>query len=202
MQAAAAPVGKAALANILGWTRPKLDRRLKTDAGFPVLKRGDQSGGWEFDPAAVKTHLGIGRKAAKKPAPAPAAPVDQAQLRDQVATPPALAVPSAPVPKPRRSAHHEGEATARQRKDAADAALRENKLRIENAELVVAAEQRALLAQVIASIGNDLDAIPDEVAKILECEDKTPVIRELVDKIRIRMVQNAQPLLNEPPADD
>jgi phage terminase Nu1 subunit (DNA packaging protein) len=201
MQAAAEPVGKAALASILGWSRPTLDRRLKSDAGFPVVSRGDQSGGWKFDLAAVKAHLGIEpAKPAKKVSKAAPA-IDVAQLRDAVAQPPA-SVPSPAAASARRSAHHQGEATAKQRKDAADAALRENKLRVENAELIVAAEQRTLLAQLIASIGNDLDAIPDEAAKVLNCEDKAPVLRDLIDKVRIRMVQNAQPLLIEPPVDD
>jgi hypothetical protein len=51
----------------------------------------------------------------------------------------------------RKTAHHQGEATARQRKDAADAALRENKLKIENGELVEKSQLRQDLADLFAS---------------------------------------------------
>jgi phage terminase Nu1 subunit (DNA packaging protein) len=62
MEAVASTVGKAALAQILGWTRPKLDRRLQSDAAFPVVQQGNQAGGWAFNPDAVKSYLGIGPK--------------------------------------------------------------------------------------------------------------------------------------------
>lgn len=200
MEAVASTVGKAALAQILGWTRPKLDRRLQSDAAFPVVERGDQSGGWKFDPAKVKSHLGIGpAKAPKRSKASPPPAVDQAQLRDAVALPAPSVAPT--VKQSRRSAHHEGEATARQRKDAADAAQKEDNLAKSRKELVVRGEQRQLLAMVFASMGNDLDAVPDEIAKLLNCPDQVPAIRDLIDKIRIRLVRNADPILSEPPAD-
>jgi hypothetical protein len=97
----------------------------------------------------------------------------------------------------RKSAHHQGEATARQRKDAADAALRENKLKVENGELVDRGEQRQKLAMVIASFGNDLDALPDAIAQLLSLPDEVPRIRDLIDKVRIQMVANASGLLSD-----
>lgn len=50
-------VGKKQLADELGWSRGRLDRRLEEDATFPILTRGDQAGGWSFDLAAVLKHL-------------------------------------------------------------------------------------------------------------------------------------------------
>jgi hypothetical protein len=35
----------------------KLDRRLDEDADFPVVSRGTQAGGWQFDLEAVKAYL-------------------------------------------------------------------------------------------------------------------------------------------------
>lgn len=186
---AAQTVGKSGLAAAIGWTRPTLDRRLKSDPNFPVKKRGNQAGGWEFDPVAVRAYLGG----------EPAAPaIDQAQLRDAI-KPPELPPPSvAPtVRQPRRSQHHQGEATARQRKDAADAALRENKLKVENGELVDRGQLRQDLSQVIASLGEDMDALPEEIAKAFNRPDDAPQIREVIDKVRTRMVARASKFLTD-----
>jgi hypothetical protein len=198
MEAVASTVGKAALAQILGWTRPKLDRRLQSDAAFPVVQQGNQAGGWAFDPDAVKSYLGIGPKKPAKKSAAKAPAVDKAQLRDAVA-PPAPQPSVAPtVRQPaRKTAHHQGEATARQRKDAADAALRENKLKLENGELVEKSKLRQDLADVFASLGNDLDGLPEAIATMLGLPDEMPRIRDLLDKARTRMVANAAPLLTD-----
>ena len=194
--APAPPIGKAQLAAELSWSRPKLDRRLESDGAFPVVSRGDQSGGWKFDLAQVQAHLGIGSpaKSKKKSAPAAAPVLDQAQLRDTVKPPTPVATPASPVGA-RRSAHHSGEATARQRKDAADAALRENKLRQENGELVDRSEMRQVLAGIFISLGSDLDGLPEQIAKVLDLPDSAPVIRDLIDKARTEMVARAAPLL-------
>src|SRR5581483_1798077 len=118
------------------------DRRLKEDKFFPVVSRGDQSGGWQFDKHAVVRYL-------NGDAPAPKAKgIDLAQLRDAVKKPasrtkgidPAAEETAVQVvdalkgassnerkpngrAQPRASAYHSGEASARQRKDEADAAL-------------------------------------------------------------------------------
>lgn len=201
MTAAAQPVGKAALAQSLSWSRPKLDRRLSEDPHFPVLSRGNQAGGWQFDEAAVRRYLNGGAakagpaKEKSKPSPPPA--IDRAQLRDAVAppAPPTPAVPVRPAAPGRRSAHHHGEATARQRKDNAEASLRENKLRIENGELVDRGELRQELATIFAALGSDLDGLPEAIAKLLDLPDEVPRIRDLIDKVRTQMVSNASGLL-------
>lgn len=51
-------VGKKELAKILGWSRPKLDRRLRRDANFPIVERGNQREHWSFDVVAVRAHVG------------------------------------------------------------------------------------------------------------------------------------------------
>jgi hypothetical protein len=204
MAAASAPardgmarIGKKELALALGWARTTLDRRLASDAKFPVESRGDQAGGWAFDLAKVRRYLNgeaPAPVASVKPAKKPPV-IDRAQLRDAVALPPPSAART--VSQPRRSAHHQGEATARQRKDAADAALRENKLKIENGDLVEKSQLRQDLADVFAALGNDLDALPEQIANLLGLPDEMPRIRELLDKARTRMVANAAPLLTD-----
>jgi phage terminase Nu1 subunit (DNA packaging protein) len=56
-------LGKAELAQALGWSRPRLDRRLAADPYFPIVTQGDGTGGWEFDLEAVKAHLAETEKA-------------------------------------------------------------------------------------------------------------------------------------------
>ncbi|MBN3848360.1 hypothetical protein G3N58_16200 [Paraburkholderia sp. Ac-20342] len=50
-------IDKKQLCEALGWSRPRLDRRLAEDADFPVLRRGNRGGGWRFDLGAVIAHL-------------------------------------------------------------------------------------------------------------------------------------------------
>lgn len=50
-------MGKKELCEALGWSRPRLDRRLAEDADFPVLQRGNRGGGWRFELATVIGHL-------------------------------------------------------------------------------------------------------------------------------------------------
>ncbi len=161
-------VGKAELASLLGWSRPRLDRRLLTDPSFPVVRRGDQAGGWGFDPAAVQAYLG-----GEEPAP-PAAPVaspppaiDQAQLRAAVA-PPAAKPVAAPGQPLRRSAHHEGEATARQRKGVAQANLLEDKLALERGELLLRDDVERAATDLCATMRQQIDAMPERLVK--ECD--------------------------------
>lgn len=54
---AGSPIGKQQLCVTLGWSRARLDRRIESDPGFPVLQRGTRGGGWLFDVSAVKTHI-------------------------------------------------------------------------------------------------------------------------------------------------
>lgn len=158
-------IGKAELAKALGWSRPRLDRRLETDRHFPVANRSP----WQFDLAAVKAYLDP-----------PAVPsigqiIDRAQLAD-------LVKPPAPAPP---SARHRGEATARQRKDEADAQLKELKLQQQKDQLVSRAEVTAAVATMLTVLGKSLDGLPDAICRMLGLPDAAnPVIREQVDDMR------------------
>lgn len=199
-----AAVGKKELAAELGWSRPRLDRRLNEDPAFPVLSRGDQAGGWRFDVAAVRRHLGTvppseaaSATRAGKPerrTTAPAA-IDEAQLRDAVKPAPPATAEAFPR-RDRRSAHHQGEATARQRKDLADALLREDKLGRERGELVARGELRQLLSATVAQLSRDLDALPETIVRDFALPDAAiPAIRQAIDKARADMVRRLAGLL-------
>lgn len=148
-----APVGKAQLAQRLGWSRPTLDRRLKEDPAFPVISRGTQAGGWSFDPAAVEAHL----SGAAPPDADAAVPTDDA-------TPPVGAAAEGPR-FPVARATHQGEATARQRKDLAEAQRLEDRLKRERGELVPAADMKDVLSLVLVELRTSLLGIPDAVVK-------------------------------------
>jgi hypothetical protein len=190
-------VGKSELAEHLGWSRPRLDRELGRNPNFPCISRGDQSGGWKFDLKAVDGYLagGTSRKPERKP---PA--IDTRQLRDVVAPPlPAPRRTEVPQPAPRRSAHHSGEATARQRKDEADAALREDKLKVLRGELVDKGEMQQKLADVMAGLAHDLDMLPEQIVKVGGLpEDAAPGLRAMIDQIRTDMVRRAEGILPVP----
>ena len=196
MQPSAEIVGKKALAAHLGWARTTLDRRLKTDPKFPARSRGDQSGGWEFFIPEVDEYLGE-RPSAAPPVPTkstkPAPPIDKAQLRDAVA--PALPKTEVLAP-PRRSAHHRGEATARQRKDEADASLREDKLRQNRGELVDLSELRQVLFDVVSRLNQRLEALPDKMQEVTQAPDEAlPGFRAFADDLRRDLHKDLQPLL-------
>lgn len=215
MGAAAAPkamgqtiVGKKALCEAIGWTRPKLDRRLLSDRSFPVRHRGDNTGGWEFCVEDVQAYLAG--------APIPAAPpaIDPAQLRDAVAPPapqPAAAVAAHPggaalpryTPAPgRRSAHHEGEASARQRKDDAQAALLEIKLAVERGEYIPRAEVEAVAGEVFMLLAGELDALPEDVLKVIgvpASDEMVERLRKRLDEMRFTLHQKLAPLLDPAP---
>jgi len=177
-------VGKKELAAALEWSRPTLDKRLKTDPKFPVVRRGDQSGGWAFSIEQVRSYLAGGKPKA----------IDPAQLRDVVKAP----LPEKPT---RRSAHHEGEATARQRKDDADAGLREIKLAQLRGEVIDREEIRQVFSEAFAQLGNDLDALPESIVKRHDLPDAAiPDIRKQVDDARTAMVRNLLEFLADQPA--
>lgn len=183
-QGATATVGKKELAAALGWSRPTLDKRVKTDPNFPVVSRGDQSGGWHFHIPAVQAYL------AGAPAAAPPA-IDRNQLRDSVKPPPAAQAvraqtpAPAPAPSPRRSAYHQGEATARQRKDEADAGLKEMRLQERAGELVARDRMRQMSATVIANLAAGFDSLAGEIVKRQSLPaEMEPAIQAQLDEMR------------------
>ena len=194
-------LGKAELCKALGWSRPTLDRRLARDPQFPVLAPGGQGVSWSFDLAAVCAYLGravpeVADDAGPVPtdppvADAPAA-VAEPQRREKVIT-----LPSAPPPSSGGDEHLTGgEATARQRRDLAQAKLLEDRLRQQRGELVEVEEMRSVLSTAVAHLGKGLDRLPDQVVKTLGLPEETAdQIRALVDDMRNTMVEELHGLM-------
>lgn len=164
-------VGKKELAARLNWSRPTLDRRLEQDPNFPVARRGSRIGGWGFDVAAVESYLEGGVLTRTAPA-----------AREE----------------PRGGSEHKGEATARQRKDVAQAALFEDRLRRQRGELVEADRMRMALSAVLAHLGQSLTALPDKIVRELSLPElAAPRIRSMVDAMRRTAVDELRDLLAE-----
>lgn len=187
-------VGKAELAQALRWSRPKLDRRLDEDPRFPVLKRGQRGGGWEFDLPAVLAYLGVTSVGDARPAP---------QTTNKPSAPPASRKPAkaaaaraeAPLDGAPGVQHH-GEQTAAQRLKNAQAAREEDKLRQARRELVEAEEMRMVLGTMLAHLGKGLDGLPDTLVRRLGLQEEAgETIREQVDDLRRAMVNDLQVLL-------
>jgi hypothetical protein len=190
-------IGKAALCTALGWTRPRLDRRLDSDEKFPVAKRGTRAGGWEFDLGAVLTYLGVVTAVADAPsAPTPEktnpparAPIDS---RTPFAAPKFTSVPPAGV----EPLVHSGEQSARQRRDMVQAEILEDKLRRDRGELVQVEVMRQVLNTMLAHLGKGLDRLSDQVVE--RCglpEEYADQIRGVTDDLRRTMADELRVLL-------
>ncbi|WP_321896025.1 hypothetical protein [Paraburkholderia heleia] len=188
-------IGKAALADALGWTRPKLDRRLDSDESFPIAKRGTRAGGWEFDLSAVKAYLAGGASAARARAPAQTA----AAAPDANPYPGAkyTVLPPSAVPPPGvEPVMHSGEQTARQRRDQVQAEILEDKLRRDRGELVQAEVMRQVITKMLVHLGKGMDRLADQVVEKLGLpEENADAIRELTDDLRTTMVDELKVLM-------
>ena len=182
-EGASSVVGKAELAAALGWTRPRLDRRLENDAAFPVRRRGTRAGGWEFNVDDVVAYLdGQSVAQAEPAAPPPAPEAKVAPYTGDVADTPGAA--------------HRGESTASQRLKNAQAAKVEDSLRKERRELIEAEEMRLVLGTMLARLGKGLDSLSDMVIKRLGLPEETSdVVRTMVDELRQNMVTDLKALL-------
>jgi phage terminase Nu1 subunit (DNA packaging protein) len=187
-------VGKAALCEALGWTRPRLDRRLESDAAFPVAKRGTRAGGWEFDVAAITAYLsGAPAKAAPAAGKKPAARID---ARSEVGNPYPGAKFSVVPPAGVEPVIHSGEQTARQRRDAVQAEILEDKLRRDRGELVQVEVMRQMLNTMLAHLGKGIDRLPDQIIERLNLpEERSDDIRVLTDELRRAMADELRVLL-------
>jgi hypothetical protein len=191
-----ATVGKAALCEALGWTRPKLDRRLEIDAEFPVAKRGTRAGGWEFDVAAIRGYLS---GAAPKAKPTPAArekPAARVDARADASNPYPGAKYTVVPPAGVEPVVHLGEQSARQRRDAVQAEILEDKLRRDRGELVQAEVMRQVITKMLVHLGKGLDRLSDQVVDKLGLpESNADDIRDLTDDLRATMVDELNVLL-------
>ncbi|WP_431276264.1 hypothetical protein ACQ858_08425 [Variovorax ureilyticus] len=184
-EGASSAVGKAELAAALGWTRPRLDRRLENDASFPVRKRGTRAGGWEFDVDAVVAYLDGQSVAQAEPAPTPAPPAPEAKVAPYMGD-----VADTP------GAAHRGESTASQRLKNAQAAKVEDSLRKDRRELIDAEEMRLVLGTMLARLGKGLDSLSDMVVKRVGLpEESSDIVRSMVDELRQNMVTDLKALL-------
>lgn len=162
---AAAPAegvaSKKRLCELLGWSRMKLDRRIETDATFPVQARGTRAGGWKFDVSAVTAYL---------------APEDDREIvAEDISTPAGQAARI--------------EMTARQRRDLAQAQLHEDKLRRQRAELVEAGEMRMVLGEAVTRMSTSLNKMAETLVRRLALpETALPIIRQEIDDARRQLV--------------
>ncbi|MHB9833837.1 hypothetical protein Q8F57_003260 [Paraburkholderia terrae] len=196
-------IGKAALCEALGWSRPTLDRRLDRDASFPVSKRGTRAGGWEFDLAAVRAYLNGDAprpavRAAKVeqlsvPKSTKGAPIADDPLQEEYSGAKYTVVPPAGV----EPVVHTGEQTARQRRDAVQAEILEDKLRRDRGELVVAEQMRHVLTTMLAKLGQGMDRLPDQLVERLGLPEAAgDTIRMVIDDLRRQMVDETRGLLS------
>jgi len=182
-------VGKSALCRLLGWSRPTLDLRLETDSRFPVLQRGVRGGGWRFDAAAVLAYLSGDREGVHGPA--------GAEEIEQLADGPS------PASKPPAMVVHIGEQSARQRRDAVQAEILEDKLRRDRSDLVLTAEAVHVLEKLQDGINRSLDQLCERVCDQLVARPDISVdvavtrdvVRGLVDELREVMTANLKPLV-------
>lgn len=186
-------IGKAALCEALGWTRPKLDRRLESDKLFPIAQRGTRAGGWAFDLAAVRTYLESGSRA---PAQAPDSHFDQRSDPKASVNPYPGAKYSVVPPARVEPVVHSGEQSARQRRDAVQAEILEDKLRRDRGELVQAEVMRQVITKMLVHLGKGLDRLSDQVVDKLGLpESNADDIRDLTDDLRATMVDELNVLL-------
>ena len=184
-------IGKAALCEALGWTRPKLDRRLDGDENFPIAQRGTRAGGWAFDLGAVRAYLEGGMRKAK-PKGTPSATTLSSDGGNPYPGAKFSVVPPAGVPP----LEHTGEQTARQRRDAVQAEILEDKLRRDRGDLVQAEVMRQVITKMLVHLGKGVDRLADQVVEKLGLpEESADSIRELTDDLRTTMVDELKVLL-------
>ncbi|WP_322095140.1 hypothetical protein [Paraburkholderia bannensis] len=178
-------LGKSALCQLLGWSRPTLDLRLDTDPLFPVAKRGVKGGGWAFNPAAVMAYL-------KGGAPAAVAGNLHTGMR------PGATYSTTPVASGDLITHA-GEQTARQRRDAVQAEILAEKLQRDRGELVVAEEMRKVLTFLESRINKGLDDVCERIVALLAIPEADAIVHELVNELRVAMAAELRPLFEPRP---
>lgn len=183
-------VGKVELCQRLGWNRMRLDRRLQADPRFPVLYRGGtgKGRGWQFDFDAVKTYLD-GRDLT--PEESEISYSHDPSLNDPIDHPDTSYATSGPIYDVR-------EHTARSRRENAQAALMEDKLRQSRGDLIQVSELRDVLSTMIAHLGKGLDGLPDQIVEHLNlAAEHTGTIREMINRLRTSMVTDLSIILNK-----
>ncbi|MBW9102940.1 hypothetical protein [Paraburkholderia phenoliruptrix] len=162
-----------------------------------MAKRGTRAGGWEFDLAAVRAYLG-GEPSIEMPTPAAAAPKPSTEGRAPIDSRTPMAAPKFTVVPPpgTEPVLHTGEQTARQRRDAVQAEILEDKLRRDRGELVQVEVMRQVLNTMLAHLGKGLDRLSDQVVE--RCglpEEYADQIRVVTDDLRRTMADELRVLL-------
>lgn len=189
-------IGKVELCAELGWSRPKLDRRLESDPHFPVVYRGGEGKGraWGFDLDAVLDYLQSFHEDEPRRAEIPESPLDQrisARFRESGEVGDVTPFRNAPVT-------HRGEETGRRRRDEAQAALLEDRLKKDRGQLVAVEDLRNTVSIMLMRLGKGLDALPDALVEKLNLPPaQAPTIRDVIYRLRSSMVADLQQLLED-----
>ncbi|MDE1901507.1 MAG: hypothetical protein KGI37_07685 [Alphaproteobacteria bacterium] len=179
---------KVQLCDRLGWTRPRLDRRLESDPHFPVARRGGTGKGraWQFDFDDVKAHLDGAKLTPDE------------SIDDDGIDPSNIAIDA------QRDLNNTArepfvdvrEETARARRDLAQAALMEDKLRQSRGDLVEASDLKDAVSKMLMHLGKGLDALPEQVVSRLNLTaEHALTIRTLINHLRGSMVADLQRIL-------
>lgn len=140
-------------------------------------------GGWAFDPAAVMAYLAGPSPSAGAPNLSTATGVVAEYSSDPVAS-------GDPV-------MHAGEQNARQRRDAVNAEILEEKLQRDRGELVVAEDMRKVVTILQASINEGLDRLCRQIVTRLAIPEAEAIMHELVNELRDEMAAELRPLFEQ-----
>ena len=202
-----APVDKRRMCEMLGWSRPTLDKKLREDPFFPVLKAGQgKRDPWEFDPRAVLDYVRNGKLslAGREPDQVVAAPAEEppAQVRPAivaVAPAPAAAPAAAVTPTPDKSGRvvNHAEVTTKAEKDQLAVELTRDKLRLSRGELIERETVMLVLSEVFAGLGSFFDMLPDTLVKVgLLPEENIGRVIKLLKAEREHTVQKIEKALS------
>jgi phage terminase Nu1 subunit (DNA packaging protein) len=190
-------IGKTQLCVELGWTRPKLDRILERDPHFPILWRGGEGRGrgWGFNLDTVQDYLATRPESAEHDDAIPESTQGTLLTGQKRAAEDESAVTR--YDDDARIAEHYGERTARSRRDEAQAALLEDKLRKDRAQLVETEDLKSTISQMLMHLGKGLDALPDQIIIRLNLPaEHSLTIRDLINQLRTSMVADLRGALD------
>ncbi|AWG32594.1 hypothetical protein B9Z07_28250 [Burkholderia cenocepacia] len=90
---------------------------------------------------------------------------------------------------------HRGEHSARQRRDAVQAEILEDKLRRDRSELVQTNEMQLVIQCLQDGINNGLDRLCQQIIELPGVTGADAIVRELVNELRGMMAADLRPLL-------
>lgn len=173
------PVDKRRMCEMLGWSRPTFDKRLREDPFFPVLKAGEgKRDPWQFDPRAVLDYVRTGKLTrARQPGDdvavaEPDAVVTAPPAATRSAPPPPAPAPEPPVDVAPARADRSGrvvnlaEVTAKARVQDVTAQLAEDKLRLNRGQLVEMETLAIVLGEAFVDLGAWFAGLPDTLVKL------------------------------------